>query len=152
LAGSAPGAAMAQEPASVPASAPASAPVSAGGAATPAPVANGPDAPETFRLANGMQVLVIPDHRAPVVTHMVWYRVGAADETPGTTGLAHLLEHLMCNGTQKIAPGEFSKIVARHGGRDHAFTNYAFAAYYQPIARDRLPLVMEMEADRMTNL
>lgn len=152
LAGSAPGAAMAQVPASVPVSVPASAPVSAGGAATPAPVANGPDAPETFRLANGMQVLVIPDHRAPVVTHMVWYRVGAADETPGKTGLAHFLEHLMFKGTQKIAPGEFSKIVARHGGRDNAFTNYDFTAYYQAIARDRLPLVMEMEADRMTNL
>ena len=141
-AGSAPGAAMAQVPASAPASE----------AAIPRPVADGPNAPEAFRLANGMQVLVIPDHRAPVVTHMVWYRVGAADETPGKTGLAHFLEHLMFKGTEKIAPGEFSKIVARHGGRDNAFTNYDFTAYYQAIARDRLPLVMEMEADRMTNL
>jgi len=115
-------------------------------------VAQGPDAPETFTLSNGMDVLVIPDHRAPVVTHMVWYRIGAADERPGKTGLAHFLEHLMFKGTDKIAPGQFSKIVARNGGRDNAFTNYDFTAYFQAIAKDRLPLVMEMEADRMTHL
>jgi len=118
----------------------------------PQAVATGPGAPEMFRLANGMDVLVIPDHRAPVVTHMVWYRIGAADETPGKTGLAHFLEHLMFKGTDKIAPGEFSKIVARNGGQDNAFTSYDFTAYYQAIAKDRLPLVMEMEADRMTHL
>lgn len=118
----------------------------------PVAVADGPAAPETFRLANGMDVLVIPDHRAPVVTHMVWYRVGAADEVPGHTGLAHFLEHLMFKGTDKIAPGEFSKTVARNGGQDNAFTNYDFTAYFQAIAKDRLPLVMEMEADRMTHL
>lgn len=118
----------------------------------PTPVAEGPNAPEMFRLANGMGVLVIPDHRAPVVTHMVWYRVGAGDETPGKTGLAHFLEHLMFKGTAKIAPGQFSRIVARNGGQDNAFTNYDFTAYFQAIARDRLPLVMEMEADRMTGL
>ena len=121
-------------------------------ASDPVPVAEGPSAPEMFRLSNGMQVVVIADHRAPVVTHMVWYRVGAADETPGKTGLAHFLEHLMFKGTAKIAPGEFSRIVARNGGKDNAFTNYDFTAYYQAIARDRLPLVMEMEADRMTGL
>lgn len=115
-------------------------------------VAEGPAAPETFRLANGMDVLVIPDHRAPVVTHMVWYRVGAADEVPGHTGLAHFLEHLMFKGTDKFKPGEFSKTVARNGGQDNAFTNYDFTAYFQAIAKDRLPLVMEMEADRMTHL
>ena len=120
--------------------------------ADPRPVAEGPQAPEMFRLANGMGVLVIPDHRAPVVTHMVWYRVGAADETPGRTGLAHFLEHLMFKGTAKVAPGEFSKTVARNGGQDNAFTNYDFTAYYQAIAKDRLPLVMSMEADRMTGL
>lgn len=109
-------------------------------------------APETFALSNGMQVLVIPDHRAPVVTHMVWYSVGSADEIPGKTGLAHFLEHLMFKGTAKIAPGDFSKIVARNGGQDNAFTSYDYTAYFQLIARDRLPLVMEMEADRMTNL
>ncbi|MDR3499043.1 MAG: pitrilysin family protein [Parvibaculum sp.] len=124
----------------------------AGAASDPVPVAPGPNAPEMFRLSNGMDVLVIPDHRAPVVTHMVWYRVGAGDETPGKTGLAHFLEHLMFKGTAKIAPGQFSRIVARNGGRDNAFTNYDFTAYFQAIARDRLPLVMEMEADRMTGL
>jgi zinc protease len=116
-----------------------------GGLATGAP-------PVTFTLENGMNVLVIPDHRAPVVTHMVWYTVGAADETPGKTGLAHFLEHLMFKGTEKIAPGEFSRIVARNGGQDNAFTHYDFTAYFQVIAKDRLPLVMEMEADRMTQL
>ena len=108
--------------------------------------------PDTFRLSNGMDVLVIPDHRAPVVTHMVWYEVGAADETPGKTGIAHFLEHLMFKGTDKIEPGQFSRIVARNGGQDNAFTHYDFTAYFQVIAKDRLPLVMEMEADRMSNL
>lgn len=108
--------------------------------------------PESFTLSNGMNVLVIPDHRAPVVTHMVWYRVGAADETPGKTGLAHFLEHLMFKGTESIEPGQFSRIVARNGGQDNAFTHFDFTAYFQVIAKDRLPLVMEMEADRMTNL
>ena len=78
--------------------------------------------PETFELSNGMNVLVIPDHRAPVVTHMVWYQVGAADEDAGKTGLAHFFEHLMFKGTQKIGPGQFSRIVARNGGKDNAFT------------------------------
>lgn len=109
-------------------------------------------APASFTLANGMNVLVIPDHRAPVVTHMVWYEVGAADETPGKTGIAHFLEHLMFKGTEKIEPGQFSRIVARNGGQDNAFTHYDFTAYFQVIAKDRLPLVMEMEADRMTQL
>ncbi|MES1989385.1 MAG: pitrilysin family protein [Pseudomonadota bacterium] len=118
----------------------------------PVALAEGAGAPETFRLANGMDVLVIPDHRAPVVTHMVWYRVGAADEVAGKTGIAHFLEHLMFKGTDKIAPGEFSKIVARNGGQDNAFTNYDYTGYFQVIAKDRLPLVMEMEADRMTHL
>jgi zinc protease len=119
---------------------------------TPHPVASGAGAPESFRLPNGMEVLVIPDHRAPIVTHMVWYRLGSAEETPGKTGLAHFLEHLMFKGTAKIPPGQFSRIVARNGGRDNAFTNYDFTAYYQSIAKDRLSLVMEMEADRMTGL
>lgn len=105
-----------------------------------------------FTLENGMDVVVIPDHRAPVVTHMVWYRVGAADETPGTTGIAHFLEHLMFKGTEKIGPGEFSKIIARHGGQDNAFTSQDATAYFQRVAKDKLELVMEMEADRMANL
>ena len=109
-------------------------------------------APQTFELDNGMEVVVIPDHRVPVVTHMVWYRVGSADEPRGVSGIAHFLEHLMFKGTDTIPPGEMSKIVARNGGRDNAFTSYDYTAYFQRVAVDRLPLVMEMEADRMTNL
>ncbi|QPC44848.1 insulinase family protein [Kaustia mangrovi] len=106
----------------------------------------------TFTLDNGMQVVVIPDHRAPVVTHMVWYRVGAADEPKGKSGIAHFLEHLMFKGTETVPPGEFSKIVRRNGGEDNAFTGQDYTAYYQRIAKDRLPLVMKLEADRMVNL
>ena len=105
-----------------------------------------------FTLANGMQVVVIPDHRAPVITHMVWYRVGAADEVRGTSGIAHFLEHLMFKSTEKIAVGEFSKIVGRLGGQDNAFTGHDATAYFQRVSKDRLPKMMEMEADRMVNL
>ncbi len=105
-----------------------------------------------FSLENGMEVVVIPDRRAPVVTHMVWYRVGAADEPMGQSGIAHFLEHLMFKGTEKIAPGEFSKIISRNGGQDNAFTGQDATAYFQRISKDRLPLMMEMEADRMKNL
>ena len=105
-----------------------------------------------FKLKNGMEVVVIPDHRAPVVTHMVWYRVGSADEQRGVSGIAHFLEHLMFKGTKKIAPGEFSKIVARNGGEHNAFTGQDATSYFQRVAKDRLLLVMEMEADRMVNL
>jgi len=107
---------------------------------------------ETFTLDNGLQVVVLPNHRVPVVTHMVWYKVGAADEPPGKSGIAHLLEHLMFKGTETIEPGDFSRIIARNGGRDNAFTSSDYTGYYQNIARDRLALVMEMEADRMANL
>jgi zinc protease len=105
-----------------------------------------------FRLSNGMDVVVIPDRRAPVVTHMVWYRVGAADEPRGVSGIAHFLEHLMFKSTDKIPVGEFSKIVARLGGQDNAFTTHDATAYFQRVARERLRTVMEMEADRMVNL
>jgi zinc protease len=105
-----------------------------------------------FALENGMQVVVIPDTRAPVVTHMVWYRVGAADEPPGVSGIAHFLEHLMFKSTEKIAMGEFSKIVSRLGGQDNAFTGHDATAYFQRVAKDRLATVMGMEADRMVNL
>lgn len=105
-----------------------------------------------FELKNGMKVVVVEDHRAPVVTHMVWYRVGAADEPPGVSGIAHFLEHLMFKSTDKIPNGEFSKIVSRLGGQDNAFTGQDVTAYFQRIAKDRLPTVMEMEADRMINL
>lgn len=108
--------------------------------------------PETFTLRNGLQVVVITDRRAPVVTHMVWYRVGSADEPRGSSGIAHFFEHLMFKGTREIAPGEFSRTVARNGGEDNAFTNADYTAYYERIARDRLELVMRMEADRMRNL
>jgi zinc protease len=105
-----------------------------------------------FKLGNGMDVVVIPDHRAPVVTHMVWYRVGSADEKRGTSGIAHFLEHLMFKSTDKIPVGEFSKIVGRLGGQDNAFTGQDATAYFQRVAKDRLGKMMEMEADRMVNL
>ena len=105
-----------------------------------------------FTLKNGLKVVVVPDNRAPVVTHMVWYRVGAADEPPGVSGIAHFLEHLMFKSTEKIANGEFSKIVSRLGGQDNAFTGHDVTAYYQRVSKDRLAKVMEMEADRMVNL
>ena len=105
-----------------------------------------------FTLTNGLEVLVIPDHRAPVVTQMIWYKVGAADEPRGSSGVAHFLEHLMFKGTDAIPPGQFSKIVAQNGGDDNAFTNHDVTAYFQRVAKDRLPTVMVMEADRMANL
>ena len=108
--------------------------------------------PQSFELDNGMQVVVLPDHRAPVVTHMVWYRVGAADEPPGKSGIAHFLEHLMFRGSKNIPPGEFSKIVARNGGQDNAFTSQDYTGYFQRVAVDRLPMVMQLEADRMQGL
>ncbi len=103
-------------------------------------------------LDNGMQVVVVPDHRAPVVTHMVWYRVGASDEARGKSGIAHVLEHLMFKGTEKLPAGQFSKIIAKNGGQDNAFTSQDATAYHQNVAKERLPLVMEMESDRMANL
>ena len=106
----------------------------------------------SFALDNGMEVVVIEDHRAPVVVHMVWYRAGSADEPPGASGVAHFLEHLLFKGTQNMAPGELSATVARNGGSDNAFTSYDYTAYYQRVAADRLPLMMQMEADRMVNL
>ncbi|MCV2867600.1 insulinase family protein [Defluviimonas sp. WL0002] len=106
----------------------------------------------TFRLSNGLDVVVIEDHRAPVVVQMVWYRAGAADEQRGVSGVAHFLEHLMFKGTETLAPGEFSKTVEVNGGADNAFTSWDYTAYYQRVAADRLELVMRMEADRMRNL
>ncbi len=108
--------------------------------------------PETFTLKNGMQVVVVSNHRVPVVTHMVWYKAGGMDEPPGRGGIAHLLEHLMFKGTETRRPGEFSELVARNGGQENAFTSYDYTGYYQNVAKDRLELVMELEADRMTNL
>ncbi len=105
-----------------------------------------------FTLDNGMQVVVIEDHRTPAVTHMVWYRTGAADEPPGQSGIAHFVEHLMFKATDELESGEFSRTVARNGGRDNAFTSYDYTAYFQRVASDRLGLMMQMEADRMRNL
>ena len=106
----------------------------------------------SFTLDNGMEVVVIEDHRAPVVVHMVWYRAGSADEQPGTSGIAHFLEHLLFKGTKTMEPGEFSATVAKNGGNDNAFTSYDYTAYFQRIAADRLEQMMSMESDRMVNL
>ena len=105
-----------------------------------------------FTLPNGLETVVIPDHRAPVVVQMLWYRIGSADEQPGKSGVAHYLEHLMFKGTDKLEAGELSRTVTANGGMDNAFTSYDYTAYFQRIASDRLPLIMEMEADRMENL
>ena len=105
-----------------------------------------------FKLANGMEVVVIPDHRAPVVTHMVWYKVGAADEPQGKAGIAHFLEHLLFKGTVKYPPGEFDRLVRTNGGDGNAFTTQDYTGYFQRIAKDRLGLVMELESDRMQNV
>jgi zinc protease len=106
----------------------------------------------TFALGNGMQVVVISDHRVPVVTHMVWYRAGAADDPSGASGTAHLLEHLMFKSTGRIESGEFSRIITRLGGRDNALTSYDTTSYFERVAKAYLPNVMELEADRMVNL
>jgi len=106
----------------------------------------------TYKLDNGLDIVVIEDHRAPVVVNMVWYRAGAADETRGVSGVAHFLEHLMFKGTRDMAPGELSKVVAANGGSDNAFTSWDYTAYFQRVSADRLPLMMKMEADRMRNL
>jgi zinc protease len=108
--------------------------------------------PESFTLDNGLQVVVIPNHRTPVVNHTIYYRVGAMDEPPSKSGLAHFLEHLMFKGTDKLKPGEFSAIVARNGGQENAFTSQDYTGYYQTVAVDRLEKMMEIEADRMTHL
>ncbi|WP_179379272.1 M16 family metallopeptidase [Jannaschia marina] len=110
------------------------------------------DTVTTFTLDNGMEAIVIEDHRAPVVVHMVWYDVGAADEPPGKSGIAHFLEHLMFKGTDTLEPGEFSRTVSAQGGSDNAFTSYDYTGYFQRVAADRLELMMRMEADRMRNL
>jgi len=105
-----------------------------------------------FALGNGMDVVVIPDHRTPVVTHMVWYKNGSADDPLGKSGIAHFLEHLMFKGTAKHPQGEFSNLVAELGGQENAFTSYDFTAYFQRIAKEHLGTLMEFEADRMRNL
>jgi zinc protease len=115
------------------------------------PKSSGPQIAD-FKLANGLELVVIPDHRAPVVTHMIWYKVGAADEMPGKSGLAHFLEHLMFKGTAKHPAGLFSTVVARIGGQENAFTSNDYTGYYQRVPSEKLKTVMEFEADRMTGL
>jgi zinc protease len=110
------------------------------------------DPPATFTLANGLKVLVIPDHRTPVVTQMIWYKVGSADETPGKSGLAHFLEHLMFKGTAKHPADEFSQTVLRIGGNENAFTSTDYTGFYQRVPREHLAEMMAFEADRMTGL
>lgn len=107
---------------------------------------------QSFALKNGMQVLLMESHRVPAVTHMLWYRVGAADDFPGRSGLAHYNEHMMFQGTAKVPAGVFLHTISSHGGHANAFTSRDYTAYYVSIAREHLPLLMEMEADRMLNL
>ena len=106
----------------------------------------------SFSLENGMRVVVIEDHRAPVVTHMVWYRAGASDENSGKSGVAHLLEHLLFKETENVGNGEFSQTVAALGGSDNAFTSQDYTAYYQRVSKQYLDLMMYYESDRMKNL
>ncbi|MFA9461398.1 M16 family metallopeptidase [Thiohalorhabdus sp. Cl-TMA] len=103
-------------------------------------------------LSNGMEVFVKPDHRAPVVTSMVWYRVGGLDEIRGQTGISHVLEHMMFKGTKEVGPGELSEIIARNGGQENAFTGQDYTAYFEQLAADRLEVGLRLEADRMVNL
>lgn len=105
-----------------------------------------------FMLKNGMKVIVKEDHRAPTAVQMVWYKTGAMDETNGTTGVAHALEHMMFKGTRTLGPGEFSKRVAALGGRENAFTSKDYTAYFQQVEKSKLEKVMALEADRMANL
>ena len=107
---------------------------------------------ETFTLENGLEIVVIPNHRTPVVTHMVWYKVGGADEVQGKSGIAHFMEHLMFKGSTGLAPGEFSKTVKKLGGRDNAFTGQDYTAYFQSVAVEHLEKVMTMEAGRMRGM
>jgi zinc protease len=108
--------------------------------------------PESFTIKNGLQVVIVPNHRAPVATMIVYYKVGAMDEPPGKSGLAHYFEHLMFKGTKNMAPGEFSRTVARNGGQDNAFTSQDYTGYVTTFAADRLNLMLKLEADRMTGL
>ncbi len=114
--------------------------------------ADAPKRPASFTLANGLQVILIEDHRTPVVTHMIWYKVGSADETPGKSGLAHFLEHLMFKGTAKHPIGEFSNKVIAVGGQENAATSFDYTNFFQRVPKDQLATMMEFEADRMTGL
>ena len=116
------------------------------------PLAAQAEAAQDFTLKNGMKIIVKEDHRAPTVAHMIWYKVGSMDEVNGTTGVAHVLEHMMFKGTKTLKPGEFSARVAALGGRENAFTSKDYTAYFQQIEKSKLEAVMKLEADRMANL
>ena len=105
-----------------------------------------------YKLANGMKVIVKEDHRAPVVVQQVWYRAGSMDEFNGTTGMAHVLEHMMFKGTKAVPAGEFSKRIAVAGGRENAFTSHDYTAYFQQLQKSKLELALKLESDRMHNL
>jgi len=107
---------------------------------------------QTATLDNGMQVVVVPIHRTPAITHMVWYRAGAGEETAEAKGVAHFLEHLMFKGTPKIPSGEFSEIIQQMGGNDNAFTSWDYTAYFQTVPKDKLADVMRMESERMNHM
>jgi len=121
-------------------------------APAPAPAAHAATAVSHFTLENGMEVVVIPDNRTPVVTHMVWYKNGAADDPLGKSGIAHFLEHLMFKGTKANPQGAFSNHIAELGGQENAFTSYDYTAYFQRIGKEHLATLMRFEADRMHNL
>src|SRR3954470_22347218 len=106
----------------------------------------------SFQLDNGLDVVVIPDRRVPVATHMVWYKNGSADDPLGQSGIAHFLEHLMFKGTERHPAGEFSKVVSSLGGQENAFTSFDYTAYFQRVSREHLGRMMEFEADRMAGL
>jgi len=116
--------------------------------------AAGADSVDTheYRLSNGLKLIVREDHRAPTVAHMVWYRAGSMDEVNGRTGVAHVLEHMMFKGTKKVKSGEFSRLVAAVGGRENAFTSRDYTAYFQQVEKSKLDEVIQLEADRMSNL
>ena len=122
---------------------------------TPAPAASSlaatAPAPQQFTLANGMTLLVLPDRRAPTAVQMLWVRVGSVDEVDGTSGVAHVLEHMMFKGTKDIKPGEFSRRVAALGGQENAFTTRDYTGYYQQIPVASLEQVMKLESDRFAN-
>jgi len=118
----------------------------------PAEAAQGDQEISDFFLGNGMEVVVIPDHRAPIVTHMVWYKIGSADEPPGKSGIAHFFEHLMFKGTANHRAGEFGAKIAEIGGSENAFTSYDYTAFFQTVTPDALETMMSFEADRMRNL
>ncbi|MFK3666240.1 M16 family metallopeptidase [Ochrobactrum teleogrylli] len=143
-----------QPPAQTDAAEPAPAPQAQGDQADQAalPEITQSDGVSNFTLPNGLKVVVIPDHRAPVVTQMIWYHVGSADEVPGVSGIAHFLEHLMFKGTKTHPAGEFSAKVASIGGEENAFTSYDYTAYYQRVSPEALEMIMDFESDRMENL